>query len=86
MSTKGTRFVTTTKFARWCDVDIKTIHNWTDKGDIPSFRTPGNHRRYTPEAVLAVLKKYGFPIPDELTAMLTVAPTSTGAPPTQSAA
>ena len=34
---------TASEFAHFCQVDLKTIHNWADKGEIRHFRTPGRH-------------------------------------------
>lgn len=52
--------------ARFCQVDLKTIHNWADKGEIRHFRTPGRHLRFRRLDVLDFLRKYGYPIPDLL--------------------
>src|SRR5258708_41250 len=52
--------------ARFCQVDLKTIHNWSDKGEIRHFRTPGRHLRFRRVDVLDFLRKYGYPIPDVL--------------------
>ncbi len=47
-------------------MDLKTIHNWADKGEIPHFRTPGRHLRFRRLDVLDFLRKYGYAIPDVL--------------------
>jgi excisionase family DNA binding protein len=47
-------------------VDLKTIHNWADKGEIRHFRTPGRHLRFRRLDVLDFLRKYGYPIPEVL--------------------
>ena len=52
--------------ARFCQVDLKTIHNWADKGEIRHFRTPGRHLRFRRLDVLDFLRKYGYPIPEVL--------------------
>lgn len=52
--------------ARFCQVDLKTIHNWADKGEIPHFRTPGRHLRFRRLDVLDFLRKYGYAVPDAL--------------------
>src|SRR5690242_5738500 len=57
---------TASQFARFCQVDLKTIHNWADKGEIRHFRTPGRHLRFRRLDVLDFLRKYGYPIPDVL--------------------
>ena len=59
---------TASQFARFCQVDLKTIHNWADKGEIRHFRTPGRHLRFRRLDVLDFLRKYGYPIPDVLRA------------------
>jgi excisionase family DNA binding protein len=57
---------TASDVARFCQVDLKTIHNWADKGEIRHFRTPGRHLRFRRLDVLDFLRKYGYPIPDDL--------------------
>lgn len=57
---------TASDVARFCQVDLKTIHNWSDKGEIRHFRTPGRHLRFRRVDVLDFLRKYGYPIPDVL--------------------
>src|SRR4051794_29614892 len=57
---------TASEFARFCQVDLKTIHNWADKGEIRHFRTPGRHLRFRRLDVLDFLRKYGYPIPELL--------------------
>jgi excisionase family DNA binding protein len=57
---------TASQIARFCQVDLKTIHNWADRGQIAHFRTPGRHLRFRRPHVLDFLRKYGYPIPDEL--------------------
>ena len=58
--------ITAGDMARWLSVDLKTIHNWADRGQIPHFRTPGRHLRFRRPHVLDFLRKYGCPIPEEL--------------------
>lgn len=57
---------TASDVARFCQVDLKTIHNWADKGEIRHFRTPGRHLRFRRLEVLDFLRKFGYPIPDVL--------------------
>jgi excisionase family DNA binding protein len=57
---------TASEFAGFCHVDLKTIHNWADKGQIRHFRTPGRHLRFRRLDVLDFLRKYGYPIPEVL--------------------
>ena len=63
---KAVDLLTASQVARFCQVDLKTIHNWADRGEIPHFRTPGRHLRFRREHVLDFLRKYGYPIPREL--------------------
>ena len=46
-----------------CQVDLKTIHNWFDRGRISGFRTPGRHLRFTSGSVVAFLDQFGFDVP-----------------------
>jgi excisionase family DNA binding protein len=57
---------TASDLARFCQVDLKTIHNWAEKGEIPHFRTPGRHLRFRRLDVVEFLRKYGYAIPDAL--------------------
>ena len=59
-------FLTTTDLATICEVDLKTIHNWADKGKLQHFRTPGRHLRFEREHVVEFLKHFGYPVPKEL--------------------
>ena len=52
--------------ARFCSVDLKTIHNWADRNHIKFFRTPGRHLRFRRLDVLEFLRKFGYPIPAEV--------------------
>lgn len=57
---------TASEVARFCQVDLKTIHNWAERGEIRHFRTPGRHLRFRRVDVLDFLRKYGYPVPDVL--------------------
>lgn len=59
--------LTASRVAARCAVDLKTIHNWADRGEIRHFRTPGRHLRFRRVDVVEFLGKYGYPIPAELT-------------------
>jgi excisionase family DNA binding protein len=63
---RAAELFTASDVARFCQVDLKTIHNWADKGEIPHFRTPGRHLRFRRLDVLDFLRKYGYAIPDVL--------------------
>lgn len=57
---------TASDVARFCSVDLKTIHNWADRNHIKFFRTPGRHLRFRRLDVLEFLRKFGYPIPAEV--------------------
>jgi excisionase family DNA binding protein len=57
---------TASEVARFCQVDLKTIHNWAERGEIRHFRTPGRHLRFKRADVLDFLRKYGYPVPEGL--------------------
>jgi excisionase family DNA binding protein len=63
---EGRRLLTATQIAAFCDVDLKTIHNWADRGKIPAFRTTGRHLRFRRLDVVDFLRAYSFAIPDAL--------------------
>ncbi len=48
------------------DVDLKTVHNWVERGDIEAFCTPGRHLRFRRRSLLHFLRRYNMAIPDEL--------------------
>jgi len=53
--------------AEACSADLKTVHNWVEKGKAPAnFRTPGRHLRFRAADVALWLAKHGYPIPDVL--------------------
>jgi excisionase family DNA binding protein len=52
--------------AKWCQADVKTIHNWADAGKIPHHRTPGRHLRFRAPDVRAFMLKHGYELPPEL--------------------
>lgn len=60
---KTKELFTASDVARFCQVDLKTIHNWADRGELPYFRTPGRHLRFRRGDVLDFLRRYGYPIP-----------------------
>ncbi len=57
---------TASEVARFCQVDLKTIHNWADRGEIRHFRTPGRHLRFRRVDVVDFLRKFGYPVPEVL--------------------
>jgi CheY-like chemotaxis protein len=59
---------TASEVAAFCQVDLKTIHNWSARDEVRSFRTPGRHLRFRRVDVLDFLRRYGYPIPEALLA------------------
>jgi excisionase family DNA binding protein len=55
---------TAPQVAKICSTDLKTIHNWVNRGEIKSFRTPGRHLRFRRQDILDFLARYGYPVPD----------------------
>jgi len=64
--TEAPELFTASELAHFCRVDLKTIHNWADKGQIRHFRTPGRHLRFRRLDVIEFLRKYGYPVPESL--------------------
>jgi excisionase family DNA binding protein len=64
--TQAKELFTASEVARFCQVDLKTIHNWADRGEVRHFRTPGRHLRFRRVDVLDFLRKFGYPIPEVL--------------------
>jgi hypothetical protein len=60
------RIVFATQLATFCDVDLKTIHNWANRGKIPCWRTPGRHLRFRRLDIVDFLRAYGFGLPEVL--------------------
>lgn len=59
---------TAPEVARFCKVDLKTIHNWVDRQQIEHFRTPGRHLRFRRADVIVFLKRFNYPVPPALQA------------------
>ena len=47
-------------------VSRQAVNQWIDKGYIPSYRTPGGHRRVRREDLILFLKERKIPIPEIL--------------------
>ena len=55
---------TAPQVAKICSVNLKTIHNWVERGEMKSFRTPGRHLRFRRQDILEFLTRFGYPVPD----------------------
>jgi excisionase family DNA binding protein len=60
------KLLTASDLATLCEVDLKTIHNWVDRGRIAHFRTPGRHLRFRAADVADFLRAWGYSVPREL--------------------
>jgi two-component system, OmpR family, response regulator len=56
----------TKDIARLLGVDYTTVIGWCEKGKLPSFKTPGGHRRVYYHELVQFLRTYNLPIPPEL--------------------
>lgn len=63
---RGEKLLTASDLATLCEVDLKTIHNWVDRGRIAHFRTPGRHLRFRATDVAEFLRAWGYSVPREL--------------------
>jgi len=55
---------TAPQVAKICSTDLKTIHNWVNRGEIKYFRTPGRHLRFRRQDIMEFLSRYGYPVPE----------------------
>jgi excisionase family DNA binding protein len=60
------RFLTTNQIAALVGVSERTVANWIDRGHIDAHRTPGRHRRVSPDELVSFLSQRGMPVPKEL--------------------
>ncbi len=60
------RVYTTMDLARVCRVSLRTVIRWIDDGRLPSFRTPGGHRRVREEDFRQFLDRYHIPFADTI--------------------
>ena len=61
------KFYSTIDISKICDVTKRTVILWVEKGSLPAYKTPGGYRRILHNDLMGFLKKYNFPIPEELT-------------------
>ena len=55
------RIYTTVDVAKLCKVSLRTVIRWVDEGKLPSFRTPGGHRRVRENDLTEFMKHYKIP-------------------------
>lgn len=52
--------------ARFCQVDLKTVHTWANAGKIPHHRTTGRHLRFRHGELVAFLRSHGYPLTEAI--------------------
>ena len=65
--TKAAKTIYTThEVSRLLHVNPRSVINWIEQGLVPSYRTPGGHRRIRHDDLLAFLRKHQIPTPASL--------------------
>ena len=60
----------TGEIAAFCDVTLRTVIRWIDRGSLKAYKLPGRgNNRVTAEALLEFLQEYQMPVPAELIPM-----------------
>src|SRR5215468_8317366 len=57
---------TTHEVSRLLHVNPRSVINWIEQNLLPSYRTPGGHRRIRRDDLLAFLRKHQIPTPESL--------------------
>jgi excisionase family DNA binding protein len=57
---------TTHEVSRLLHVNPRSVINWIDQNLLPSYRTPGGHRRIRRDDLLAFLRRHQIPTPPSL--------------------
>ena len=64
--------LTTGEIANYCQVNLRTVIRWIDKGKLKGYKLPGRgNNRVDIDNFLLFLKEYNMPIPDELSLLTT---------------
>jgi excisionase family DNA binding protein len=63
---KAKTIYTTHEVSRLLHVNPRSVINWIEQSLLPSYRTPGGHRRIRREDLLAFLRKHQIPTPPSL--------------------
>src|SRR4030095_8004328 len=64
----GKTIYTTHEVSRLLHVNPRSVINWIEQSLLPSYRTPGGHRRIRHDDLLAFLRKHQIPTPASLVA------------------
>src|SRR4030095_6113146 len=62
----GKTIYTTHEVSRLLHVNPRSVLNWIEQSLLPSYRTPGGHRRIRHDDLLAFLRKHQIPTPASL--------------------
>jgi excisionase family DNA binding protein len=63
----------TGEIAKFCDVNLRTVIRWIEKGELEGFKLPGRgNNRITEAAFLRFLSRHNIPMPDELKGTLSL--------------
>ena len=65
-SPKTKTIYTTHEVSRLLQVNPRSVINWIEQSLLPSYRTPGGHRRIRRDDLLAFLRKHQIPTPASL--------------------
>ncbi|EAR61000.1 response regulator [Neptuniibacter caesariensis] len=58
---------TTGEIAKYCDVNLRTVIRWIEKGELKGFKLPGRgNNRVKEEDFINFLRRYDIPFPEEL--------------------
>jgi excisionase family DNA binding protein len=63
---RGADLFTAADAARFCRVDLKTIHNWAARGKLRHYKTDGRHVRIQRVDLVAFMRHYEMPLPSAL--------------------
>lgn len=55
--------------ARFCEVDLKTVHHWAERNRVPHHRTEGRHLRFRRNDLVRFLRAHGYPLPESITSV-----------------
>jgi excisionase family DNA binding protein len=67
VNTKNDKSIYTThEVSRLLHVNPRSVINWIEQSLLPSYRTPGGHRRIRRDDLLAFLRKHQIPTPESL--------------------
>lgn len=64
----SSRVFTTGEIAKFCDVNVRTVIRWIDRGQLTAYRLPAGDNRISSESFLTFLRQHNMPIPGEFRA------------------